>query len=103
MSCETNLLKENNELKNEVKKLSNKIERCYNSKVTFDHIMNTQRNFGDKSGIGFNKCKGKKMKKREQKKLSHFVCFKYHEMGHFAKSCPTKKPKMRPHDGKKNP
>ena len=30
MSCETNLLKENNELKNEVKKLSNKLERCYN-------------------------------------------------------------------------
>ena len=27
MSCETNLLKENNELKNEVKYLSNKIER----------------------------------------------------------------------------
>ena len=34
MSCEINLLKENNELKNEVKKLSNKLERCYNSKVT---------------------------------------------------------------------
>jgi hypothetical protein len=30
MSCETNILKENNELKNEVKKLSNMIERCYN-------------------------------------------------------------------------
>jgi hypothetical protein len=28
---ETNLLKENNELKNEVKKLSYKLERCYNS------------------------------------------------------------------------
>ena len=34
MSCETNLLKENNKLKREVKKLSNKLERCYNSKVT---------------------------------------------------------------------
>jgi hypothetical protein len=31
MSCETNTWKENNELKNEVKELSNKIERCYNS------------------------------------------------------------------------
>ena len=41
MSCETNLLKENNELKNEVK-LSNKLERCYNSKVTFEHMLNTQ-------------------------------------------------------------
>jgi len=28
MSCEINLLKENNELKNEVKNLSNKLERC---------------------------------------------------------------------------
>ena len=32
MSCETNLLKENNELKNEVKKLSNKLERCSTQK-----------------------------------------------------------------------
>jgi hypothetical protein len=38
-------LKENNELKNEVKKLSNKLERCYNSKVTFEHMMKIQRNF----------------------------------------------------------
>jgi hypothetical protein len=52
ISYETNLLKENNELKNEVKKLSNKLERCYNLKVTFEHIMKTQRNFGDKSGLG---------------------------------------------------
>jgi len=41
MSCETNLLKENNELKNKVKNLSNKLERCYNSKVTFEHILKT--------------------------------------------------------------
>ena len=46
-------MKENNELKNEVKKLSNKLERCYNSKVTFEHMLNSQRNFGDKSGLGF--------------------------------------------------
>ena len=41
MSCETNLLKENNELKNKVKNLSNKLERCYNSKVTFEHMLKT--------------------------------------------------------------
>jgi hypothetical protein len=41
VSCETNLLKENNELKREVKKLSNKLERCYNSKVTFEHMLKT--------------------------------------------------------------
>jgi hypothetical protein len=103
MSCETNIFKENNELKNEVKNLNNKLERCYNSKVTFEHTMKTQRNFGDKHGISFNKSKIKNMKKQEQKKLSHFVCFKCHEMGHPAKFCPTKKPKMRPQDEKKTP
>jgi hypothetical protein len=41
MSCETNLLKENNELKRKVKNLSNKLERCYNSKVTFEHMLKT--------------------------------------------------------------
>ena len=39
MSCNTNLLKENNELKSEVKNLSNKLERCYYSKVTFENIL----------------------------------------------------------------
>ena len=39
LSCETNLLKENNELNEQVKNLSNKLERCYNSKVTFEHML----------------------------------------------------------------
>ena len=65
MSCKTNLLKENNELKNEVKKLSNKLERCYNSKVTFEHMLKTQRNYGDK-------------------------CFKCHTWGHLTSMCSTK-------------
>jgi hypothetical protein len=83
MSCETNLLKENNELKNEVKNLNNKLERCYNSKVTFEHMLKTQRNLGDKCGLGFKKkmTKGerkreKKMKKKEREKLSHFMCYR---------------------------
>ena len=98
MLCATNLLKENNELKGEVKKLSNKLERCYNSKVTFEHMLNNKRSYGDMSGIGFNKSKikgkrwGKKryereMKKQKQEKLSHFMCFKYHEVGHLANGC----------------
>ena len=43
MSCQTNLLKENNEINEQVKKLSNKLERCYNSKVTFEHMLKTQK------------------------------------------------------------
>ena len=95
MSYETNLLKENNELNEQVKNLSNKLERCYNSQVTFEHMLNNKRSYGDMSGIGFNKSKikgkrwGKKryereMKKQKQEKLSHFMCFKCHEVGHLA-------------------
>jgi hypothetical protein len=96
----TNLLKKNNELKSEVKNFSNKLERCYNSQVTFEHMLNNKRSYGDMSGIGFNKSKikgkrwGKKryereMKKQEQEKLSHFMCFKCHEVGHLANGCPN--------------
>jgi hypothetical protein len=66
MSCETNILKENIELKSEVKNLSNKLERCYNSQVTFEHMLNNKRSYGDMSCIGFNKSKikGKRWGKR---------------------------------------
>ncbi|KAG0517538.1 hypothetical protein BDA96_09G097800 [Sorghum bicolor] len=108
MYCETNLLKENNELKNEVKNLSNKLERCYYSKVTFEHILKTQKNYGDKCGLGFKKkmTKGdrkqeKKIKKLHQKKLSHTICyqeerlkhvksFKCRTWGYLISMCPTK-------------
>ena len=95
-------MKENNELNEQVKNLSNKLERCYNSKVTFEHMLKSQSNFNDMSGIGFNKSKikGKRwakrrykreMKKQEQMKLSHFMCFECHEVGHHANGCPNEK------------
>ncbi|KAG0537704.1 hypothetical protein BDA96_03G171800 [Sorghum bicolor] len=90
LSCETNLLKENNELKSEVKNLSNKLERCYNLKVTFEHILKTQRNYGDKCGLGFKKKMTKGKRKQEREKLSHFMCYRCHEVGHLANGCPNK-------------
>ncbi|OQU77972.1 hypothetical protein SORBI_3009G133201 [Sorghum bicolor] len=90
LSCETNLLKENNELKNEVKNLSNKLERCYYSKVTFEHILKTQRIYGDKCGLGFKKKMTKGKRKQEKEKLSHFMCYRCHEVGHLANGCPNK-------------
>ena len=99
MSCETNILKENNELKNEVKNLSNKLERCYNSRVTFEHMLKTQRSYGDKCGVGFNKksmTKGerkreRKIKKQEKERISHFMCFKCHEWDILQMVAPMKK------------
>ena len=60
-------MKENNELNQQVKKLSNKLERCHNSKVTFEHMLKNQRSYGDKCGIGFNKSMTKGERKRERK------------------------------------
>ena len=76
--------------------MSNKLERCYNSKVIFEHILKTQRNYGDKYDLGFNKkmTKGerkreKKMKKEAREKLSHFMCYRFHEVGHLHDQCPN--------------
>ncbi|KAG0537750.1 hypothetical protein BDA96_03G175100 [Sorghum bicolor] len=90
MSCETKLLKENNKLNEQVKNLSNKLERCYNSKVTFEHILKTQRIYGDKCGLGFKEKMTKGKRKQEKRKLSHFMCYRCHEVGHLANGCPNK-------------
>ncbi|KAG0520210.1 hypothetical protein BDA96_08G053800 [Sorghum bicolor] len=90
MSCETNLLKENNELNEQVKNLSNKLERCYYSNVTFENILKTQRNYGDKCGLGFKKKMTKGKRKQENRKLSHLMCYRCHEVGHLANGCPNK-------------
>ena len=59
-------------------------------------MLKNQRSYGDKCGVGFNKSMTKserkrerKMKKQEQKRLSHFIFFKYHEVGHLANDCPN--------------
>ncbi|OQU81260.1 hypothetical protein SORBI_3006G034225 [Sorghum bicolor] len=70
--------------------LSNKLERCYNSKVTLEHILKTQRNYGDKCGLGFKKKMIKGKRKQEREKLSHFMCYRCHKVGHLANGCPNK-------------
>ena len=40
--------------------------------------------------------KGKKVIKQQEKKLSHFICYRCHEMGHFSKNCSSKKPHVKP-------
>ena len=72
MSCETNLLKENNELNEQVKKLSNKLERCYNTKITFKHMLNNKISYGDMSSIGFNKSMTKGERKRERRMKKYY-------------------------------
>ena len=59
-------------------------------------MLKTQRNYGDKCGLGFEKkmTKGKmkrerKMKKLQQRKLSHTMCYQCHEVGHLANGCPN--------------
>ncbi|KAG0381263.1 hypothetical protein BDA96_K001500 [Sorghum bicolor] len=89
MSCETNLLKENNKLNEQVKNLSNKLERCYNSKVTFEHILKTQRIYVGHLANGCpNKEKLKKIK--EEERIKHVKCFKCRTWGHLTSMCPTK-------------
>ena len=60
-------------------------------------MLKTQRNYDDKCGLGFKKkmTKGerkreKNMKKQEKEKLSHFICYRCHEVGHLANTCPNK-------------
>jgi hypothetical protein len=67
-------LKENNELKNKVKNLSNKLE---------------------------SKGKGKN-KKMQEENISHFMCYRCHDMGHLAKYCPTKRAQVEPKEKSQN-
>ena len=60
-------------------------------------MLKTQRNYGDKCGLGFKKkmTKGerkreKKMKKQEKEKLSHFMGYRCHDVGHLANIFPNK-------------
>ena len=59
-------------------------------------MLKAQRNFGDKCGLGFkNKMtkderkRERKMKKLQQRKLSHTMCYLCHQVGHLTNGCPN--------------
>lgn len=92
MSCDTNLVEENNELKAQVKKLTIDLERSYKGKATLDEILSKQICLQDKSGIGFTP-----KKKKENSKMRHnarhtknIKCLDCYQKGHLASVCPNK-------------
>lgn len=91
MSCDTNLVEENNKLKAQVTKLKIDLERSFKGKATLDEILSKQRCLQDKSGIGFTP------KKKENSKMRHnarhtknIKCLDCHQKGHLASVCPNK-------------
>ena len=103
MDCETNNVEENNESNDEVKNLS--MDGHVIEKVTHKQMMESHKKYGNINGIVYNNTniKGKRwgkktyereMRRLEEEKLSHYMCFKCHKMGHLASSCLSKKEKM---------
>jgi hypothetical protein len=108
MYHETNHVEENNEPKNEKVKSSGKVGLCALPYVTHSQLLESHKKYGNMNGIAYNntKIKGKRwgkkkyekeMKRLEDEKISHYLCFKCHTVGHLAMICPSKKRK-RPHD-----
>ncbi|KAG0514006.1 hypothetical protein BDA96_10G152000 [Sorghum bicolor] len=90
LSCETNLLKENNELKSEVKNLSNKLERT--KKLLQKKLSHTMCYRCHEARHLANGCPNiEKLKKmKEEERLKHVKCFKCRTWGHLTSMCPTK-------------
>lgn len=91
MSCDTNLIEENKELKAQITKLEYDWERSYKGKATLDDILSKQRSFQDKCGIGFTPKKKENSKTRHNARHTKNVkCLGYNKKGHFASVCPNK-------------
>ncbi|XP_066166970.1 uncharacterized protein [Oryza sativa Japonica Group] len=67
--CDASLVVENNELKEQVAKLNNSLEKCFKGKNTLDKILSEQWCILNKEGLGFIPKKGKKPSHR----ATHFV------------------------------
>ena len=91
MLCDTNLVKKNKELNEEVNKLKEKLDGWYNSKKALDNILKYQRGVEDKSGVGFPTNEKEMRKKKEKKSVAKQRCFGCNEKGHKIVLCPNKK------------
>ena len=87
------LIVENNELKEQVIKLSKSLERCFKGKATLDKLLSEQRCSFNKEGLGYVPKKGKK----PANKPTRFVrqngkyCHNCREIGHVQQNCPKGK------------
>ena len=97
MYHETNHVEENNEPNHEEENLSKRVDRHGFSYATHEQLLKSHKKFGNMNGIVYNNTniKGKRwgkkkyekeMRRLEDEKLSHYLCFKCHKMGHLAMS-----------------
>ena len=91
MYHETNHVEENNEPNDEEKDQSKKVDRHGFSYATHEQLLKSHKKFGNMNGIVYNNTniKGKRwgkkkyekeMRRLEDEKLSHYLCFKCHEL-----------------------
>ncbi len=92
--CDASLNVENNELKEQVAKLNNSLERCFKGKNTLDKIFSEQRCILNNEGLGYIPKKGKKPSHRATRfvKSNGKYCSKCREVGHLVNDCPSSKP-----------
>nr|AAK92681.1 putative gag-pol polyprotein [Oryza sativa Japonica Group]AAO37839.1 putative retrotransposon protein [Oryza sativa Japonica Group]ABF97098.1 retrotransposon protein, putative, Ty1-copia subclass [Oryza sativa Japonica Group] len=92
--CDTSLVVENDELKEQVAKLNKSLERWFKGKNTLDKILSEQRCILNKERVGFIPKKGKKPFHRATPffKSNGMYCSKCREVGHLVNDCPVGKP-----------
>jgi hypothetical protein len=94
--CDTNIVEELKELKDQVTSLEKDLNKCFKGKTTLDEMLSNQRHPHNTSGLGFNsnneKSKNFKKKGQGQEKTTALItCFKCKKEGHHVRDCPLKK------------
>nr|CCI55295.1 PH01B001G05.18 [Phyllostachys edulis] len=86
-------LVENNELKEQVTKLSKSLKRCFKGKATLDKLLSEQICSFNKEGLGYVPKKGKKLVNKPTRfvRQNGKYCHKCREIGHLQQACPMGK------------